>query len=146
MVDSWNRACASGAVDTMDEIRLRISSMLPEPSFADDILEKMKTCTPAGCVQMNTQLALARLRSRVDPHFSSTMVLQLKASSVTVRIKARINENGDPAATELQGGNPLLYSAIRDAFQQWKFSPTVIEGHSRCVDTEIPLVINFATN
>jgi hypothetical protein len=146
LVDSWNRACASNDLDTMEDVRVRINSMLPEPTFAEDILEKIKTCKPTGCVQMNSQLALARLRSRVDPQFTSFITSQLKASSVTVRIKARINENGDVTASEPQGGNPLLYPGIRDAIQKWKFSPTVIQGQARCVDAEIPLVINFASN
>jgi hypothetical protein len=146
LVDSWNRACASNDLDTMENVRVRINSMLPEPTFAEDILAKIKTCTPTGCVQMNSQLALARLRSRVDPQFTSFITSQLKASSVTVRIKARINENGDVTASEPQGGNPLLYPGIRAAIQKWKFSPTLIQGQARCVDTEIPLVINFSSN
>jgi hypothetical protein len=146
LVDSWNRACASNDLDKMEDVRVRINSMLPEPTFAEDILAKIKTCTPTGCVQMNSQLALARLRSRVDPQFTSFITSQLKASSVTVRIKARINENGDVTASEPQGGNPLLYPGIRAAIQKWKFSPTLIQGQARCVDTEIPLVINFSSN
>jgi tetratricopeptide (TPR) repeat protein len=144
LVDSWNRACASNDADSMEDVRVRVNSMLPEPSFAEDILEKMKTCTPTGCLQMNSQLALARLRNRVDPQFTSFMIAQLKASSVTIRVKARINESGAVTVSEPQGGNPLLYPAIRDAVQQWKFSPTVMQGQARCVDTEIPIVINFA--
>ena len=95
---------------------------------------------------MNSQLALARLRSRVDPQFTGFITSQLKASSVTVRIKARINEKGEVTASEPQGGNPLLYPGIRYAIGQWKFSPTVIQGQARCIDTEIPLVINFSAN
>ena len=143
-VDSWNRACASNDADTMEGIRVRVNSMLPEPSFAGDLVEKMKTCTPVGCVPMNAQLALARLRNRVDPQFTSVMIAQLRLASVTVRVKARINENGDVEANDLQGGNPLLYGPIRDAVQQWKFSPIVMQGQTRCVDTEIPIVINFS--
>ena len=146
LVDSWNRACASNDLDAMEAVRVRINSMLPEPAFAEDILEKIKTCTPTGCVQMNSQLALARLRSRVDPQFTNFITSQLKASSVTVRIKARINEKGEVTASEPQGGNPLLYPGIRYAIGQWKFSPTVIQGQARCIDTEIPLVINFSAN
>src|SRR5206468_9273027 len=120
LVESWNRACAADDAAKMEEIRLRVDSMLPETSFAADILEKMKTCTPAGCVQMNSSLAMARLRNRVDPHFASILVTQLNMTKVTVRVKARINEKGDVTASELQSGNPILYPAIREAIQQWK--------------------------
>jgi hypothetical protein len=142
--DSWKRACASNDSGTMEGIRVRVDSMLPEPSFAGDLVEKMKTCAPVGCVPMNAQLALARLRNRVDPQFTSVMIAQLRLASVTVRVKARISENGDVEANDLQGGNPLLYGPIREAVQQWKFSPIVMQGQTRCVETEIPIVINFS--
>jgi hypothetical protein len=72
------------------------------------------------------------------------MIAQLRLASVTVRVKARISENGDVEANDLQGGNPLLYGPIREAVQQWKFSPIVMQGQTRCVETEIPIVINFS--
>jgi len=144
LVDSWNQACANDDAATMKEIHSRISTLLPEPSFGEDILAKMTSCTHTGCTTMNTQLALARLKTRVDPHFAPFIVSQLKLSPVTVRVKARINDKGDVVRTEMQGGNPLLYNGVRDAFEQWKFSPAVIDGAQRCMDTEIPIVINFA--
>jgi tetratricopeptide (TPR) repeat protein len=145
LVDSFNRACANDDAATMNEIRSRIDILRPEPSFGEDILAKMSSCTRNGCTTMNTQLALARLKTRVDPHFASFVVSQMKLSPVTVRVKARINETGDVVRTEMQGGNPLLYNGIREAFEQWKFSPAVIDGEQRCIDTEIPIVINFAS-
>ncbi len=144
LVDSWNRACAKDDVVTMEEVRLRVNVLLPETSFAEDVLAKMTTCTHTGCIQTNPQLALSRLKNRVDPQFPAYVISQIKISPVTVRVKARINEKGDVTATEILGGNPLLYGAVRTAFEQWKFSPTVVQGESRCVDTEIPMVINFS--
>jgi hypothetical protein len=146
LVDAWNRACAIDDTATMKDIRARVDAMLPEPSFGEEILARMTTCTHTGCIAMSTQLALTRLKSRVDPQFSSMVVAQLKVAPVTIRVKAKINEKGEATATELNGGNPLLYNAIRTAFDQWKFSPALVEGEARCVDTEIPIVINFATN
>jgi outer membrane biosynthesis protein TonB len=127
----------------MEDVRQQINALLPETSFAEDILATMKKCTPTGCIQMSAPLALARLKSRVDPQFPAYVVSQLKVSPITVHVKARINENGDIASSEVLGGNPLLYGAVREAFNQWKFSPAVTEGDTRCVDTDIPIVINI---
>ena len=143
LVDSWNRACAQEDTAQMEEIRVRINALLPEPSFGEDILAKMTTCTRNGCIQMNPQVALARLKTRVDPQFASFVVSQIRVSPVTVRVKVRINEKGDIVSTEPQGGNPLLYNGIRTAMDQWKFSPAIRDGEPRCVDAEIPIVINF---
>jgi tetratricopeptide (TPR) repeat protein len=146
LADSWNSACAKDDMAAMEEVRLRVNTLLPEQSFGEDILAKMRTCTKTGCIQMSTQLALARLKSRVDPQFSAYELAQLRGSPLTVRVKARIDEKGDVTASELHGGNPLLYRAVRIAVDQWKFSPAVVQSGARCVDTEIPLVINFTTN
>ena len=146
LVDSWNKACAGNDGAAMEDIRLRVNTLLPETSFAEDLLAQMSTCTPTGCLQMGTQLALARLRNRVDPKFQPYVLSQLKSASVTVYVKTRIDEKGDVASVEMRGGNPLLYPAVRAAFEQWKFTPAVAGGAARCVDTEIPLVVNFSPN
>jgi hypothetical protein len=80
----------------------------------------------------------------VDPQFSPYIISMVKDSPVTVRVKAKISEAGDSAAGELNGGNALLYEAVRAAFNQWKFSPAIVQGEARCVDTEIPIVLKFA--
>jgi hypothetical protein len=146
LVDSWNRACASDDAAAMESVRLQVDALLPEPSFGQDILAGMKMCVPTGCIQMNTQLALARLKTRIDPQFSVYELAQLRSTGLTVRVKARINDRGDATAGEITGGNPLLYRAVRAAFDQWKFSTAIVQGQARCVDTEIPIVINFTPN
>ena len=95
---------------------------------------------------MNAQLALARLKSRVDPDFSSSVRAQIRAS-VTVRVKTKISETGDVVAADPQGGNALLYGPVQAAVKQWKFYPTIVPGgDARCVETEIPIVITFRAN
>jgi hypothetical protein len=146
LVDSWNQACAKDDAAKMEEIRVRVNALLPESSFAEDILAKMSSCTHTGCIQMTTPLALTRLKTRVDPQFSAYVLPQLRASKLTVTVKAKINEKGDVAASEMQGGNPLIHSAVRTAFEQWKFFPAFVQGEARCFDTEIPIVITFKSN
>jgi hypothetical protein len=92
---------------------------------------------------MTAQLVLARLKTRVDPDFPAYVRSQIKVSPVTVRMKAKISETGEVVSSEAQGGNAILYSSIRAAFERWKFSPAIIQGAPRCIETEIPIVINF---
>src|SRR5262249_38565952 len=143
MVDSGNGACGREDFGTMEAMRLRVNELLPESSFAEDILAKMKTCSHTGCIQMTTQLALTRLKTRVDPQFSAHALSVLRDSPTTIRVKVRINATGDVAASEIPGGNPIVYDAVRAAVDQWKFSPAIVENESRCVDTEIPIVVKF---
>src|SRR5215467_1037807 len=86
MVDSWNKACAKDDSVEMERIRARVNALLPEPTFAEDILGKMKTCSPVGCIQMDAQLALKRLKYRVDPQFSAVVKSQVKESPVRVNL------------------------------------------------------------
>jgi tetratricopeptide (TPR) repeat protein len=144
LVDSWNKACTTNDSPAMEKLRVQVNEMLPEPSFGTDILARMTTCAPStGCIQMDSQLALTRLKTRVEPQFSNEMKALLKVGPMRVTVKTRINEKGDVVSTELQGGSPLLYNPIRNAVDRWKFSPAITEAGPRCVDTEIPFVINF---
>jgi len=143
LVDSWNGACAKNDNAAMEDVRLQVNQLVPEPSFVEDILAKMKTCTPAGCLQMPSQLALIRLKTRVNPEFSAYVLSQLKVSPVVVHVRARIDEAGNVANNEIYGGSPLLYAAVRSAVQQWKFSPALLADQARCIDTDIPIVINL---
>jgi len=142
LVDAWNRACAASDVGKMDDVRRRVNALLPETSFAEDILGGMKECTPTGCIQMESTLAMARLKERVEPKISSQLATQVQVFPVTIRVKTKISDKGDVVSTQLKGGNSLLYGVIQSAVEQWKFLPAVIENLGpRCVETEIPIVI-----
>jgi tetratricopeptide (TPR) repeat protein len=141
LVDSWNNACAKDDALAMEEIRMQINELLPETLFAEDILSKIKTCSPAGCIQMPTTLALARLKTRVDPEFPPFIASQIR-NSMTVRVKATINEKGAVKASDVRGDLAQVNTLVREAVEKWKFFPALIQGEARCVDTEIPIVIN----
>jgi hypothetical protein len=166
LVDNWNRTCVSGDAATLKAISGQISDLLPEPSFGSDIRGQMKPCdqpvktaspqsTPAtaaptkaavatGCLEMQPQLALTRLKTRVDPVISEEAKNYLrKTGGAQVRVKARINETGDVAVTGVAEGNPILNNVVRDAVVQWKFSPIRDASGARCVDTEIPMVLKL---
>jgi hypothetical protein len=75
--------------------------------------------------------ALARLKNRVEPQVSAGVISQIRVSPVTVLLKARINEEGNITSSEMQGGHPFLYSAIREAIDQWRFFPAVTQDGAR---------------
>jgi tetratricopeptide (TPR) repeat protein len=98
----------------------------------------------SGCLEMPAQLALARLKTRVDPVITSDLRNYLKNSGeIVARVKARINESGDVIVTGMPNGNPILNTAVRGAVTQWKFVPIRDASGSRCVDTEIPINLKF---
>jgi hypothetical protein len=143
-LDSWSRACATDDIPSTERIRLQSAAMVPFPSFGEDILTKMGTCVPVGCLQMESQSALTRLKSRVDPQFPSQVISRLKGLPMTIHVKARIDVNGNVVSSEIRGGDIILYSAVRTAVDQWKFLPAVTGTGARCVDTDIPINIHLA--
>jgi TonB family protein len=145
LVDMWNAECAKDDKASMDQTRQQINALLPEPSFAEDILAKMKMCTHTGCLQMSTPLALARLKTRVDPEFPPFVISQI-GTQTTVRVKVTISQKGDVTAKEVHSDSPILNNAVKAAVEQWKFAPALMGGEARCVDSEIPIVINKARN
>jgi tetratricopeptide (TPR) repeat protein len=145
LVNLWNAECAKDDKASMERTRQEINALLPEESFAEDILAQMKMCTHTSCLQMSTPLALARLKIRVDPEFPAFVVSQI-ATQATVRVKATISEKGDVTTKEVHSDNPMLNNPVKAAIEQWKFTPALMDGEARCVDTEIPIVINKARN
>lgn len=168
LVESWNRAC--GDASTSTQIRNQVSDMLPEPTFATDLQAQMKTCTSpetatpkvtarhdsktdtvvaspprtnsSSCHPMESQLALARLKTRVDPEIPPAARAYIQNTQVIVRVKIRIDESGNVAPMEVTGSNAMLNNAVRTAIEKWKFNPIADRTGPRCVNTEIPVVIS----
>jgi hypothetical protein len=168
LVETWNRTCPSGDAAAMNAIRGQISDLLPEPSFGADIRAQMTVCEPtktastttevrtetganatppsiASCLEMQPQLVLARLKTRVDPVITNDIRYYLKNNpEMSVRVKAKISETGDVTVISIQESNPILNSSIRNALVQWKFTPIRDQNGPRCVETEIPILIKLA--
>jgi tetratricopeptide (TPR) repeat protein len=161
LVDNWNRTCTGGAdVANLNALRGQIADLLPEPSFGADIRNNMVSCEqpkkivsvdvpvakPASvaCLDMQSQLALARLKTRVDPVITKELRAFLKSETV-VRVKARINETGDVTVTGMPDNtNPVLNNVISNAVSQWKFTPIRDQSGPRCVDTEFSIVLKIS--
>ena len=159
LVETWNQTCAKGDMANLSALRGQIAELLPEPSFGEDVRSQMTPCgetkkpdtatakanNSGFCFDMLPQLALTRLKTRVDPVFNNEIRLYLRANpQVVVRVKARINEKGDVTVIAMPDGNPILNTAVREAVTQWKFSPVRDDTGPRCVDTEIVLSLRLA--
>jgi hypothetical protein len=94
------------------------------------------------CFQMESQLALHRLKQRVEPAFSPQALAYLQNSQATVNVKARIDDTGNVTVIDVSGAHSVITSAVRTAVEMWKFTPAMDEKGPRCVDTEIPIVIS----
>jgi hypothetical protein len=118
----------------------------PKPAPVEPQVEAAapKAAPAATCFEMQPQLALARLKTRVDPVMTTDLRNYFKnTGEFVVRVKARINETGDVNVTGMPEGNPILNNIVRNAVAQWKFTPIRDENGTRCVDTEIPLVLKM---
>ena len=99
LVETWNRTCKPGDAAVINAIRGQITELLPEPTFGEDIRSQMIPCdetnknaaanttaesrvaSESGCIDMQPQLALARLKTRVDPTISNELRVYLKNAS-----------------------------------------------------------------
>ena len=138
LVESWKQACAKSDVAGMELFQNQAHDMLPEPSIGEDLLQQMAICTNTSCLVMDGQLALTRLKTRVNPEISTAVVGR---SPLTVRVEVRIDQNGDVSVRKTQGGPAAVQEAIRSAVTRWKFAPAIDSAGPRCVDTELPFFI-----
>jgi hypothetical protein len=95
-----------------------------------------------SCFQMESQLALHRLKQRIEPVFSPQALAYLQNTQATVNVKVRIQETGNVTVLDASGAHTLVTNAVRTAVEGWKFTPAMDEKGPRCVDTEIPIVIS----
>jgi TonB family protein len=97
------------------------------------------------CLQIDYRVAMTRLKTRVEPEIPREARPYIQSSSVTVRVKIRVDALGNVISSETPGGNPIFNNAVKTAVDRWKFSPAMDSSGARCVDTEIPLVIGPLT-
>ena len=140
-LESWNRSCAAADQTAMDSIRQQLPEHFSDASMGEDLLTQMNQCVKRGCMPVTTQLALARLKVQVNPVVPPAFQAMVRGSSVTVRVKTRIDEKGDVTVIESQGGTSVLNDSVRAAVEHWKFAPIMDTKGPRCAEAEIPIVI-----
>jgi len=138
IVDDWRQACASGNDLGMANARTRATDMLPDAAVASDLIDQMQTCNSPKCIEMTNRVAMSRLKTRVAPEIPASFITR----SVSVQVQARIDEKGNVTVKEVRGGNAVIQNAVKAAVERWKFTPAIVDEQVRCVETEIPIVIN----
>jgi periplasmic protein TonB len=68
-----------------------------------------------------------RIVSLVQPRYPST-ALRARVQG-TVVLEATLNENGTVDAIKVVSGHPFLLNAAIDAVKQWRYEPTLLNGH-----------------
>ena len=95
----------------------------------------------SGCLPMDPQLALARLKTKVEPEIPREARAYFQNSQLAIRLKTRIDQSGNVAVLEVNGTNVIINNSVRTAVEKWKFSPIVDASGPRCVDTEILVTV-----
>ena len=85
-------------------------------------------------------MAMLRVKSSNQPEIPLALQRSLDHAR-TVRVEARIEENGDVAVLTVLGENTAINDVVRSAVEKWKFFPAVFENKTRCVETVFPIVI-----
>jgi hypothetical protein len=122
----------------MESARTRAADLLPDAAVASDLMDQMQSCNSPKCIEMTNRLAMTRLKTRVDPEIPASFITR----SLSIRVQARIDEAGNATVKEVRGGNAEVQNAVKAAVERWKFLPTIVEEQVRCVETEIPIVVN----
>ena len=90
---------------------------------------------------MDPQLALARLKTKVEPEIPREARAYFQNSQIAIRLKTRIDLSGNVAVLEVNGTNVIINNSVRTAVEKWKFTPIVDASGPRCVDTEILVTV-----
>jgi hypothetical protein len=137
LAESSKQACSAGDALTAERIRRQAEELLPDPAIGQDILAEIGTCAQKGCLQLSPERAMDRLITREDPKIPKGLLTH----RVTVQVKVRIDEKGKVAVTQPESIDPALRNVVSTAAATWKFLPATAENETRCVETQIPIVL-----
>jgi TonB family protein len=87
-------------------------------------------------------LQVGKLLRLVKPSYPQTA--QEQGVEGTVRIRASIAENGVIKSVEALSGPPVLAQASIAAVRDWRYGPTLLDGHRTPVEEEIRIVFRLA--
>ena len=88
---------------------------------------------------LTAQNAMVRLKTRVNPQINRSA---LPVGTVRFVAKVKIDESGNVTVRDVTGPNAFLNNPVRAAVEQWKFIPALVSGQVRCVETDLPIVLN----
>jgi TonB family protein len=76
---------------------------------------------------------------RVNPIYPQAAAASRAAGDVTM--SATVGADGKVKGIKVLSGHPLLRDAAVRAFQQWRYSPSTVNGHP--VDSPITVTVSF---
>ncbi|MEO5936502.1 MAG: energy transducer TonB, partial [Terriglobales bacterium] len=86
-----------------------------------------------------SQIALGTLISRTQPVYPPLAVRT--GTEGTVLLRAVIDRQGRITQVQVLSGHPLLQPAVRNAVEQWRYRPYILNGHP--VEVETQITVNF---
>lgn len=113
-------------------------SAIPAASPALPVSLPASAAVSGACMQIDYRVAMTRLKTRVEPEVPREARAFMQSSTVAVRVKIRIDENGNVTSADTSTGNPMFTNSVKTAVERWKFSAAMDATGARCVDTEIP--------
>lgn len=87
---------------------------------------------------IKTQLDPAMLIHRVEPVYPSLAIHTHREGRVELR--AIIGTDGTIQSLQIVSGDPLFLMSAREAVQQWRYKPTILNGQAVEIDTFITVV------
>src|SRR5271169_3974949 len=91
--------------------------------------------------QSPKKVQAGRLLKRVDPSYPPEAVEQRIEG--TVRLHAVIGDDGQVLSLEPVSGPPVLVAAAEIAVRQWRYGPTLFDGHRTQVHDDVRLVFRL---
>jgi periplasmic protein TonB len=87
---------------------------------------------------IHTQLDPAMLIRRIEPVYPSLAIQTHREGRVELR--AIIGTDGTIQSLQVVSGDPLFLLSAREAVQQWKYRPTILNGQAVEIDTFITVI------
>ncbi len=124
------------------------SLILPEEAVSSSssiaISSRRSIPMPSGFnpeTQSSKNLRAGRLLKRVDPSYPPEAMQQRIEG--TVQLHAVIGDDGGVQSLEPVSGPPLLVDAAVNAVRQWRYGPTLFNGHRIQVHDDVRLVFRL---
>ena len=124
------------------------SLTLPEEAVSSSSSIAISSCRsvpmPSGInpeTQSPKQVQAGRLLKRVDPSYPPEAVEQRIEG--TVRLHAVIGDDGSVLSLEPVSGPPVLVAAAEIAVRQWRYGPTLFDGHRTQVHDDVRMVFRL---
>ena len=116
-----------------------IQKAIPLPSPPPAPVVKPQAPVTAGPVHVGGVVQSSKLVFGPRPAYPHTALIT--RTQGTVRIQAVIGRDGSISNLRVLSGHPLLVEAARQAVEQWRYQPTLLNGEPVEVITEID--VNF---